>query len=98
MRYLLIQCPDETAELSSDDDADVEGSAAARAREARGTPDRQDRDVRAATALAAMSQTWTRQAPALPRGVRAGALGRSSPWWRVDIGADQVKQPQLMTT
>ncbi len=25
-------------------------------------------------------------------------LGRSSPRWRTDIGADQVKQPQLMTT
>jgi hypothetical protein len=25
-------------------------------------------------------------------------LARSSPWWRVDIGADQVEQPQLMTT
>jgi integrase len=26
------------------------------------------------------------------------SLARSSPWWRLDIGADQVKQPQLMTT
>lgn len=34
MRYLLIHCLDETAELSPDDDADVEGSAAARAQEA----------------------------------------------------------------
>ena len=25
-------------------------------------------------------------------------LTRSSPRWRIDIGADQVKQPQLMTT
>ena len=25
-------------------------------------------------------------------------LARSSPQWRTDIGADQVKQPQLMTT
>ena len=25
-------------------------------------------------------------------------LDRSSPQWRTDIGADQVKQPQLMTT
>jgi len=34
MRYLLIHCLDETAELSPDDDSDVEGSAAARAQDA----------------------------------------------------------------
>jgi hypothetical protein len=34
MRYLLIHCLDETAELSPADDCDVEGSPAARAQEA----------------------------------------------------------------
>ena len=32
------------------------------------------------------------------RSTRFARLARSSPWWRTDIGADQVKQPQLMTT
>ncbi len=34
-----------------------------------------------------------------PRAVSAlQPLARSSPRWRIDMGADQVKQPQLMTT
>jgi hypothetical protein len=64
-------------------------------------PERPDQRVRASRLTSEIAQ-FTAQDPIferhkighhLPRG-----LGRSSPRWRTDIGAEQAKQPQLMTT
>ncbi len=49
----------------------------------------------------AMADQWAHEAGLAYRDgdtERAAQLVRSSPRWRIDMGADQVKQPQLMTT